>query len=245
MLVELGHFTLLLALVIACLQTVLPLVGAHNGWRSWMAVGSPAALAQAVLLMFSFCALTYAFVTSDFSVRLVTLNSHTDKPMLYKVTGVWGNHEGSMLLWCLILAVFGALVAMFGTALPEKLKARVLGVQASVGVAFLSFLIFTSNPFLRLAQPPLNGQDLNPLLQDPGLAFHPPFLYIGYVGLSTSFSFAVAALIEGRVDAAWGRWVRPWTLLSWLNLTIGIALGSWWAYYELGWGGFWFWDPVE
>jgi cytochrome c-type biogenesis protein CcmF len=245
MIVELGHFTLLLALVVACLQTVLPLVGAHKGWRSWMSVGSPAALAQAVLLMFSFCALTYAFVTSDFSVRLVTLNSHTDKPMLYKVTGVWGNHEGSMLLWCLILAVFGGLVAIFGTALPEKLKARVLGVQASVGIAFLSFLIFTSNPFLRLAQPPLNGQDLNPLLQDPGLAFHPPFLYIGYVGLSTSFSFAVAALIEGRVDAAWGRWVRPWTLLSWLNLTIGIALGSWWAYYELGWGGFWFWDPVE
>ena len=245
MIVELGHFTLLLALIVACLQTVLPLVGAHKGWRSWMSVGSPAALAQAMLLMFSFCALTYAFVTSDFSVRLVTLNSHTDKPMLYKVTGVWGNHEGSMLLWCLILAVFGALAAVFGTALPEKLKARVLGVQASVGVAFLSFLIFTSNPFLRLAQPPLNGQDLNPLLQDPGLAFHPPFLYVGYVGLSMSFSFAVAALIEGRVDAAWGRWVRPWTLLSWLNLTIGIALGSWWAYYELGWGGFWFWDPVE
>ena len=245
MIVELGHFTLLLALIVACLQMVLPLIGAHKGWRSWMVVGSSAAMAQALLLTFSFCALTYAFVTSDFSVRLVTLNSHTDKPMLYKVTGVWGNHEGSMLLWCLILALFGALAAVFGTGLPERLKARVLGVQASVGVAFLSFLIFTSNPFLRLAQPPLNGQDLNPLLQDPGLAFHPPFLYIGYVGLSMSFSFAVAALIEGRVDAAWGRWVRPWTLLSWLNLTIGIALGSWWAYYELGWGGFWFWDPVE
>jgi cytochrome c-type biogenesis protein CcmF len=245
MIVELGHFTLILALLVAVVQFVLPLVGAHKGWRGWMAIAGPAALTQAALLTFSFCALTYAFVTSDFSVRLVTLNSHTLKPMLYKVTGVWGNHEGSLLLWCLILAVFGALVALFGGNLPERLKAHVLGVQASVGVAFLGFLIFTSNPFLRLEFPPMNGQDLNPLLQDPGLAFHPPFLYIGYVGLSMSFSFAVAALIEGRVDAAWGRWVRPWTLLAWLNLTIGIALGSWWAYYELGWGGFWFWDPVE
>jgi cytochrome c-type biogenesis protein CcmF len=245
MIIETGHFTLILALLVALVQFVLPLVGAHKGWRGWMAIAGPAALTQAALLTFSFCALTYAFVTSDFSVRLVTLNSHTLKPMLYKVTGVWGNHEGSMLLWCLILAVFGALVALFGGNLPERLKARVLGVQASVGVAFLGFLIFTSNPFLRLANPPMNGQDLNPLLQDPGLAFHPPFLYLGYVGLSMSFSFAVAALIEGRVDAAWGRWVRPWTLLAWLNLTIGIALGSWWAYYELGWGGFWFWDPVE
>jgi cytochrome c-type biogenesis protein CcmF len=245
MIIELGHFALLLALLVAVLQMVLPLVGAQRGWVSWMAIGAPAALAQTILLTFSFCALTYAFVTSDFSVRLVALNSHTLKPMLYKVTGVWGNHEGSMLLWCLILALFGGLVALFGGNLPDKLKARVLAVQASIGVAFLSFLIFTSNPFLRLVSPPMNGQDLNPLLQDPGLAFHPPFLYIGYVGLSMSFSFAVAALIEGRVDAAWGRWVRPWTLLAWLNLTIGIALGSWWAYYELGWGGFWFWDPVE
>ncbi len=245
MIVELGHFTLLLAFLVACLQMVVPLVGAQKGWLGWMAMAAPAALAQVLLLTFSFGALTYAFVTSDFSVRLVALNSHTLKPMLYKVTGVWGNHEGSMLLWCLILALFGALVALFGTNLPDRLKARVLAVQASVGVAFLAFLIFTSNPFLRLVTPPLNGQDLNPLLQDPGLAFHPPFLYVGYVGLSMSFSFAVAALIEGRVDAAWGRWVRPWTLLAWLNLTIGIALGSWWAYYELGWGGFWFWDPVE
>ena len=245
MIVELGHLTLLLALLVAVLQMVLPLVGAQRGWVAWMAIGAPAALAQAILLTFSFCALTYAFVTSDFSVRLVALNSHTLKPMLYKVTGVWGNHEGSMLLWCLILALFGALVALFGGNLPDRLKARVLSVQASISVAFLGFLIFTSNPFLRLVSPPMNGQDLNPLLQDPGLAFHPPFLYLGYVGLSMSFSFAVAALIEGRVDAAWGRWVRPWTLLAWLNLTIGIALGSWWAYYELGWGGFWFWDPVE
>ena len=223
----------------------MPLIGAHKRWLAWMWVAGPAAMVQAALLAFSFCALTYAFVTSDFSVRLVVENSHTLKPMLYKVSGVWGNHEGSMLLWCLIVAVFGALVAMFGSGLPERLKARVLGVQGAVGVAFLGFLIFTSNPFIRLANPPMNGQDLNPLLQDPGLAFHPPFLYLGYVGLSTSFSFAVAALIEGRVDAAWGRWVRPWTLLAWLMLTVGIALGSWWAYYELGWGGFWFWDPVE
>ncbi|NNL17353.1 MAG: heme lyase CcmF/NrfE family subunit [Boseongicola sp.] len=245
MFIELGHFTLILALLVAVVQTIMPLVGAQKGWRGWMAVAEPAATVQFFLVGFSFAALTYAFVTSDFSLRLVAANSHTAKPMLYKVTGVWGNHEGSMLLWCLILAFFGALAAWFGTNLPDRLRARVLGVQASVGVAFLTFLIFTSNPFLRLEFPPLNGQDLNPLLQDPGLAFHPPFLYIGYVGLSMSFSFAVAALIEGRVDAAWGRWVRPWTLLAWLNLTIGIALGSWWAYYELGWGGFWFWDPVE
>ncbi|MDJ1016101.1 MAG: heme lyase CcmF/NrfE family subunit [Paracoccaceae bacterium] len=245
MIVELGHFTLILAFAVALVQMVVPMWGASKGWRSWMAVAEPAATMQFVLLLFSFAALIWAFVASDFSVRLVTSNSHTAKPMIYKVTGVWGNHEGSMLLWCLILAFFGALAAWFGGNLPERFRARVLAVQASVGVAFLAFLIFTSNPFLRLVNPPMNGQDLNPLLQDPGLAFHPPFLYIGYVGLSMSFSFAVAALIEGRVDAAWGRWVRPWTLLAWLNLTVGIALGSWWAYYELGWGGFWFWDPVE
>ncbi len=245
MFIELGHFALILALAVAVVQAVLPLVGAWKGWRGWMAVAEPAALSQLILLGYAFAALTYAFVVSDFSVRLVALNSHTAKPMLYKVTGVWGNHEGSMLLWCLILALFGALAAIFGRGLPDTLRARVLGVQAAIGVAFLTFLIFTSNPFLRLVQPPLNGQDLNPLLQDPGLAFHPPFLYVGYVGLSMTFAFAIAALLEGRVDAAWGRWVRPWTLLAWLNLTVGIALGSWWAYYELGWGGFWFWDPVE
>ena len=245
MIVELGHFALILAFVVAIVQMVVPLVGAQRGWQSWMAVGEPAATTQFLLLLFSFAALTWAFVTSDFSLRLVTLNSHTDKPMLYKVSGVWGNHEGSMLLWVVILALFGALAAWFGGQLPERLRARVLAVQASIGVAFIAFILFTSNPFLRLEVPPMNGQDLNPLLQDPGLAFHPPFLYVGYVGLSMAFSFAVAALIEGRVDAAWGRWVRPWTLLAWLNLTVGIALGSWWAYYELGWGGFWFWDPVE
>jgi cytochrome c-type biogenesis protein CcmF len=245
MIVELGHFTLVLALAIACIQSVVPLIGAHKRWSGWMAVAEPAATTQFLLIAFSFAALTYAFVTSDFSLRLVVVNSHTLKPMIYKISGVWGNHEGSLLLWVLILALYGACVAWFGTNLPPTLRARVLAVQGMVGVAFLAFMLFTSNPFLRLAVPPMNGQDLNPLLQDPGLAFHPPFLYLGYVGLSMAFSFAVAALIEGRVDAAWGRWVRPWTLAAWVFLTIGIALGSWWAYYELGWGGFWFWDPVE
>ncbi|MDP3863042.1 MAG: heme lyase CcmF/NrfE family subunit [Phaeovulum sp.] len=245
MLNELGHFALILAFAVALVQSSVPLIGAQKGWAGWMAVGEPAASAQFLLIAFSFGALTWAFVTSDFSLQLVFSNSHTDKPMLYKISGVWGNHEGSMLLWVLILAAFGASAAWFGSALPPRLRARVLSVQAMIGAAFLGFIIFTSNPFLRLVSPPFNGQDLNPLLQDPGLAFHPPFLYLGYVGLSMAFSFAVAALIEGRVDAAWARWVRPWTLAAWMFLTIGIALGSWWAYYELGWGGFWFWDPVE
>ena len=245
MITELGHFALVLALGVAVLQSVLPLVGAWRRWPAWMSVAEPAAIVQLMLIAVAFGALTYAFVTSDFSLRLVVMNSHTDKPMLYKISGVWGNHEGSLLLWSLILAGFGACAALFGTNLPQSLRARVLGVQGLIGVAFLAFLLFTSNPFLRLELPPFNGEDLNPLLQDPGLAFHPPFLYLGYVGLSMAFSFAVAALLEGRVDAAWGRWVRPWTLAAWVFLTIGIALGSWWAYYELGWGGFWFWDPVE
>ena len=210
-----------------------------------MAVAEPAASAQFFLTLASFAALTYAFVVSDFSLQLVILNSHTAKPMLYKISGVWGNHEGSMLLWVLILTLFGASAAWFGNGLPPSLRARVLSVQSAIAVAFFAFILFTSNPFIRVEFPPMNGQDLNPLLQDPGLAFHPPFLYLGYVGLSMAFSFAVAALIEGRVDAAWARWVRPWTLAAWVFLTIGIALGSWWAYYELGWGGFWFWDPVE
>ena len=245
MITEFGHFALILAFLVACVQAVAPLVGAHTNRYGLMALAAPAATAQVTLLAASFAALTYAFVTSDFTVRLVVLNSHSLKPMLYKISGVWGNHEGSMLLWVLILALFGAFAAWFGNNLPQKLKARVLGVQGLLGVAFLAFILFTSNPFLRMEIPPFDGQDLNPLLQDPGLAFHPPFLYLGYVGLSMSFSFAVAALIEGRIDAAWARWVRPWTLAAWMFLTIGIALGSWWAYYELGWGGFWFWDPVE
>ena len=242
---EFGHFALILAFAVSLYQMVVPMVGASKGWGGWMDSARPAAVAQFLLVGLSFASLTVAFVTSDFSLKLVYENSHTAKPMLYKISGVWGNHEGSMLLWVLILSLFGAAAASFGDNLPPALRARVLAVQASIGAAFYAFIIFTSNPFLRLASPPFDGRDLNPLLQDPGLAFHPPFLYLGYVGLSMAFSFAVAALIEGRVDAAWARWVRPWTLAAWMFLTVGIALGSWWAYYELGWGGFWFWDPVE
>ena len=245
MVTEIGHFTLLLAFCVAIIQATVPMYGAHKGRADLMAIAESSANLQFALLLSSFAALTHAFVTSDFSVKLVVLNSHSLKPMLYKITGVWGNHEGSMLLWVLILSLFGASASWFGSNLPIVLKARVLSVQGAIGLAFLAFIIFTSNPFERIKIPPFDGQDLNPLLQDPGLAFHPPFLYLGYVGLSMAFSFAVAALIEGRIDAAWGRWVRPWTLAAWIFLTIGIALGSWWAYYELGWGGFWFWDPVE
>ncbi|QDO97743.1 heme lyase CcmF/NrfE family subunit [Ferrovibrio terrae] len=245
MIPELGHIALILALCLALVQGVLPLVGAARGMPGWIALGPQAALGQAVLVAFAFGCLTYAYVTSDFSVLNVAENSHTLKPMLYKFSGVWGNHEGSLLLWILILVIFGAAVAAFGGNLPATLKARVLGIQGLIGVGFLSFILFTSNPFARLLPTPLEGRGLNPLLQDPGLAFHPPFLYLGYVGFSVAFSFAVAALIEGRVDPAWARWVRPWTLAAWCFLTIGIALGSWWAYYELGWGGWWFWDPVE
>ncbi|SOH93566.1 cytochrome c-type biogenesis protein CcmF [Monaibacterium marinum] len=242
---EFGQYALMLALMVAFTQMIIPLVGAQRGWRNWMAVGGVAAQLQFALIAVAFAALMWGFITSDFSLAVVTENSHSAKPMLYKVTGTWGNHEGSLLLWVMILALFGAMVAWFGAALPEGLRARTLAVQAAIGVAFLAFLLFTSNPFERLDVIPVDGRDLNPLLQDPGLAFHPPFLYIGYVGLSMTFSFAIAALIEGRVDAAWARWVRPWALLAWIMLTIGIALGSWWAYYELGWGGWWFWDPVE
>ncbi len=245
MITELGHFALILAFLIAIVQSVVPLVGAAKRWTGWMIFAEPAAISQFLLTAFSFGALVWAFTSSDFSLRIVVENSHSAKPMIYKISGTWGNHEGSMLLWVLIVTLFGAMAAVFGGGLPPTLKARVLAVQSAVAVAFFAFILFTSNPFDRLAVAPFDGRDLNPLLQDPGLAFHPPFLYLGYVGLSMAFSFAVAALIEGRVDAAWGRWVRPWTLAAWVFLTIGIALGSWWAYYELGWGGFWFWDPVE
>ncbi|MBA4489777.1 heme lyase CcmF/NrfE family subunit [Paracoccus sp. S1E-3] len=245
MIAELGHFALILAFAVSLFQCSIPLYGAHRGWPAWMEAARPAAVAQFGLVGIAFAALTVAFVTSDFSVVLVYENSHSAKPMLYKFSGVWGNHEGSMLLWVLILSLFGAAAATFGADLPPSLRARVLAVQAAIGAAFYAFIIFTSNPFMRFDVAPFDGRDLNPLLQDPGLAFHPPFLYLGYVGLSMAFSFAVAALLEGRVDAAWARWVRPWTLAAWVFLTIGIALGSWWAYYELGWGGFWFWDPVE
>ena len=245
MIAELGHFALVLAFAVACVQMVVPMIGAHRRDMALMDVARPAAVAQFVLIATAFLVLIHAFVTSDFSLKLVYDNSHSTKPMLYKITGVWGNHEGSMVLWVFILSLYGALVALFGNNLPAPLRARVLAVQASIGVAFLGFILTTSNPFLRLSPAPFEGHGLNPLLQDPGLAFHPPFLYTGYVGLSMAFSFAIAALIEGKVDASWARWVRPWTLAAWTALTIGIAMGSWWAYYTLGWGGYWFWDPVE
>ncbi len=242
---ELGHFTLILALAVALVQATLPLIGAARDDAAWMALARPAAMFQFLLVAISFGCLTHLYVTSDFSVVNVVSNSNTAMPMLYKVSGVWGNHEGSLLLWVLILAIFGAAVAAFGRNLPPALRARVLSVQSMIAVGFYLFILFTSNPFERVFPVPLNGRELNPLLQDPGLAFHPPMLYLGYVGFSMAFSFAIAALIEGRVDAAWARWVRPWTLAAWAFLTGGIALGSWWAYYELGWGGWWFWDPVE
>ena len=245
MTVELGHFALVLALALALVQALAPLAGARLGHARLMAVGEPAAVAGFVLVSLSFAALVAAYVGSDFSVVNVWENSHSAKPLLYKITGAWGNHEGSMLLWVLILTLFGAAVALGGRNLPESLRANVLAVQGMIGVAFLLFILTTSNPFARLDPAPIEGRDLNPILQDVGLAIHPPLLYLGYVGFSISFAFAVAALIEGRIDAAWARWVRPWTLLAWIFLTGGIAMGSYWAYYELGWGGFWFWDPVE
>ena len=245
MIAEIGHFALVLALCVAVVQAVVPLVGAKRGMTSWMAVAEPASALQFLFIAIAFGALTNAYVTSDFSVMNVAQNSHTEKPMLYKVAGVWGNHEGSLLLWITILALFGFAVTLFGRNLPPGLKSRALSVQAMISVGFLLFILLTSNPFMRLEPPPVDGNGLNPMLQDPGLAFHPPFLYLGYVGFSMAFSFAIAALLEGRVDAAWARWVRPWTLAAWIFLTCGIVLGSWWAYYTLGWGGWWYWDPVE
>jgi cytochrome c-type biogenesis protein CcmF len=245
MIVEIGHFAVMLALCLAAVQSSVPLWGASRRHPGLMAVGQSTAIAQFVLIAAAFAALMHAYVTSDFSVRNVVENSHSDKPLLYKITGVWGNHEGSMILWVFMLSLCGAAVAWFGDNLPPALKARVLAVQGMIGTGFLAFILFTSDPFLREVPAPLDGNGLNPVLQDPGLAFHPPFLYLGYVGFSVAFSFAVAALIEGRVDAAWARWVRPWTLAAWCALTVGIAMGSWWAYYTLGWGGWWFWDPVE
>lgn len=245
MIVELGHLALAAALVVAVFQSVIPLYGAARQDSTLMALARPAAMVQFAALILSFGALTHAFVTSDFSVSNVVSNSHSLKPLIYKISGVWGNHEGSMLLWVLILAMFGAAVAAFGSNLPESLRARTIAIQGLIGVGFLAFILFTSNPFERVIPAPIDGRGLNPLLQDIGLALHPPMLYLGYVGLSTTFSFAVAALLEGRVDPSWARWVRPWTLAAWVALTAGIILGSGWAYYELGWGGWWFWDPVE
>ena len=245
MLVEAGHFALALALGLSLIQFIVPLWGARAKDPVLMAVAPASALAVLACIAFSFLALTFAYVNSDFSVLNVVQNSHSAKPLIYKISGVWGNHEGSMLLWVLILALFGGVVALSRNSIPMRLQANTLAVQASITIAFLLFILTTSNPFTRVIPAPLEGQDLNPLLQDPGLAIHPPLLYIGYVGFSISFAFACAALIDGRIDAVWARIVRPWTLGAWAFLTLGIAMGSYWAYYELGWGGWWFWDPVE
>jgi cytochrome c-type biogenesis protein CcmF len=243
--VEVGHFALVLAFALSLVQMIVPLFGARLNNQRLMAVGGPVAITGFALTALSFAALASAYANSDFSVASVWENSHSLQPMIYKITGTWGNHEGSMLLWVLILTFFGALVAAFGSNLPATLRANVLAVQGAIGAAFFLFILATSNPFIRLNPAPIEGRDLNPVLQDLGLAIHPPLLYLGYVGFSICFSFSVAALIEGRIDASWARWVRPWTLVAWMFLTGGIAMGSYWAYYELGWGGFWFWDPVE
>jgi cytochrome c-type biogenesis protein CcmF len=245
MIPELGHYALVLALTLGLIQAIAPIIGARAHDASLMQLASSTAVVQFAFVGLAFLALVVSYVTSDFSVATVYENSHSMMPLIYKITSVWGNHEGSMLLWVLILSLFGALVGGFGKNLPSALKARVLAVQSWIACSFYLFILFTSNPFLRLAQAPFEGRDLNPILQDIGLAIHPPLLYLGYVGFSITFSFAIAALIEGRIDAAWARWVRPWTLAAWMFLTVGIAMGSYWAYYELGWGGFWFWDPVE
>ena len=245
MIAELGHYALMLALGLALIQGSMPILGARSNDPVLMSIAAPAALAQFAFVATAFAALAICYVTSDFSVLNVYENSNSTMPLIYRLTSVWGNHEGSMMLWVFILAFFGALVAAFGGNLPAVLKANALGVQAWIAAAFHLFILTTSNPFLRLVEAPFEGRDLNPILQDPGLAFHPPLLYLGYVGFSIAFSFAIAALLEGRIDAAWARWVRPWVLGAWMCLTLGIAGGSYWAYYELGWGGFWFWDPVE
>ena len=245
MIAELGHYALMLALGLALIQGSMPIVGARSNDPVFMSMAAPTALAQFAFVSIAFGALAACYVTSDFSVLNVFENSNSAMPLIYRLTSLWGNHEGSMMLWVFILALFGAVVAAFGTNLPVKLKANALAVQAWIAAAFQLFILTTSNPFARIADAPFEGRDLNPILQDPGLAFHPPLLYLGYVGFSISFSFAIAALLEGRIDAAWARWVRPWVLGAWMCLTLGIAGGSYWAYYELGWGGYWFWDPVE
>ncbi|MCB5202840.1 heme lyase CcmF/NrfE family subunit [Neorhizobium sp. T786] len=245
MIIEIGHYTLVLALATSLILSIVPLIGARRNDMAMMALAPVGAIMTFLLVLISFAALTWAYVVSDFSLKNVWENSHSMMPLIYKYSGVWGNHEGSMLLWLLILVFFSALVAVFGRNLPDSLRANVIVVQSWITTAFTLFILLTSNPFARLSPAPAEGQDLNPVLQDLGLAVHPPLLYLGYVGFSVCFSFAVAALIDGRIDAAWARWVRPWTLAAWTFLTAGIAMGSYWAYYELGWGGWWFWDPVE
>jgi len=245
MIPELGHFALILALCMAVIQSFFPIAGAARGNVAWMSLARPAARAQLVFLLIAFGALAHAFLVNDFSVVYVARNSNSLLPMIYRISAVWGAHEGSLLLWVVILGLWTVAVTIFSEPLPEQFVARVLGVMGLISTGFLLFMLLTSNPFLRDAFPPADGADLNPLLQDPGLIIHPPMLYTGYVGFSVAFGFAIAALLGGRLDMAWARWSRPWTVMAWVFLTIGIALGSWWAYYELGWGGWWFWDPVE
>jgi len=245
MYVEIGHFALNLALALAIYQAIVPLWGAYKRDYALMTIAPSVAVVQFLCVLMSFMALTYAHVSSDFSVVNVIENSHSTKPLIYKISGVWGSHEGSMLLWVLILEIFSALLVFVGRDIPLLLKSTSLAVQSWITAAFLIFILTTSNPFARVISPPMEGQDLNPVLQDPGLAIHPPLLYMGYVGFSMAFSFAAAALINGNVNASWARYVRPWILCAWIFLTLGIAMGSYWAYYTLGWGGFWFWDPVE
>ncbi len=245
MIPEIGHFALIIALCVGVTLTVLPLAGATLGVQRWVAVAVPATLAQLLFIAVAYACLTWAFLSHDFSVLYVARNSNTELPLIYRISGVWAAHEGSLLLWSLVLAIWTAAVAIFSPNVPAVMRARVLGVLGFVSCGFLLFIILTSNPFERLFPAAAQGGDLNPLLQDVGLAIHPPMLYIGYVGFSVAFAFAIAALLTGQVDSAWARWSRPWTNVAWLFLTIGIALGSWWAYYELGWGGWWFWDPVE
>lgn len=245
MIPELGHFSLILALLVAAVLGILSLAGGQNGRADWMALARPGAQALWVLTGFSFLCLTYSFYTNDFSVLYVAQHSNTQLPDMYRIAAVWGGHEGSLLLWLLMLCTWMMAVSIFSRQLPDVMVSRVLGVLGLIAVGFLLFMLFTSNPFVRLSDIPENGRDLNPLLQDPGLVFHPPMLYMGYVGLAIPFAFSIAALLNGRLDAAWARWTRPWATAAWICLTIGIAMGSWWAYYELGWGGWWFWDPVE
>jgi cytochrome c-type biogenesis protein CcmF len=245
MIPEIGQLALVLALCIALVQGTLPLIGAARGDTAWMALARPAARGQLVFVAIAFACVTSAFVTNDFSVANVANNSNSTLPLPYRIAAVWGSHEGSLLLWTLMLAGWMVAVTVFSRQLPQEIVARVLGVMGLVSVGFLAFMLFTSNPFERLLPAPPDGRDLNPLLQDPGMIFHPPMLYMGYVGFSVAFAFAIAALLSGRLDATWARWSRPWTTAAWVSLTLGIALGSAWAYYELGWGGWWFWDPVE
>ena len=245
MIPEIGHFALALALALAIVQSVVPMLGAASGNLTWMALARPAARAQCLFVVVAFIALAWCFIANDFSVTYVAANSNSALPLAYRISAVWGAHEGSLLLWVVILALWTVAVSFFSRGLPPAFIARVLSVMGLISIGFLLFMLFTSNPFLRDLPAAADGSDLNPLLQDPGLIIHPPMLYIGYVGFSVAFSFAIAGLIGGHLDSAWARWARPWTIMAWSFLTCGIALGSWWAYYELGWGGWWFWDPVE